>query len=93
MVKGKKDKQLSTKHYRETKRSSNMNPTKNQGWTQVLRMDKPFLFNVWHQSCYSCYTFDDVINNERTWKYWRQVEHISDDLWTYPENINDIYSS
>ena len=22
-------------------------------------MDKPFLFNVWHQSCYSCYTFDD----------------------------------
>jgi hypothetical protein len=30
-----KDKQRSTKHYTENLRSSNTNPTKNWGWTQV----------------------------------------------------------
>jgi len=32
-----KDKQRSAKHTHKTKRSSNTNPTKNRGWTQVLR--------------------------------------------------------
>jgi hypothetical protein len=31
------DKQPSTKHYTEKQRSNNTNPTKNQGWTQVLQ--------------------------------------------------------
>ena len=32
-----KDKYWSTKHYTENKRLSNMNITKNRGWTQVPR--------------------------------------------------------
>jgi hypothetical protein len=32
-----KDKQLSTKHYTENKRLSNMSPAKNREWTWVLR--------------------------------------------------------
>ena len=52
-----KDKQWSTDHYTENKRSSNMNPTKNVGGgrAQVLRKGKQFLLHLWHPSCY-CYT-------------------------------------
>jgi hypothetical protein len=43
----KKDKHWYTKHYTENKRSSNMNPTKNRKWTQVvpegLSVPAPFL--------------------------------------------------
>jgi hypothetical protein len=35
-----KNKQRSTKHYTENKRSSKTNLTKNRGWTQVLQKDK-----------------------------------------------------
>jgi hypothetical protein len=39
-----KDKQRSTKHAHKT-RSSNKNPTKNGGWTQVLQESKQFLLH------------------------------------------------
>ena len=46
MVKRKmpQDKHRSTKHYTENYRSSNMNPTKTQGWIQVIRNGK----QMWH---------------------------------------------
>ena len=37
MKKGQQDKQRSTNHYTQNQRSSNTNPTKNRGRTQVLR--------------------------------------------------------
>ena len=37
---GQKDKQRSTKYYTENERLSNVNPTKNRGWTQMLRKVK-----------------------------------------------------
>jgi len=40
---GQKDKQRSTKHYTENLRSSNTNPTKNRGCTQLLWKGKQFL--------------------------------------------------
>ena len=40
-----KDRQRSTKHYTENKRSSSTNYTKTRGWTRVLRKDK-----LWHPS-------------------------------------------
>ena len=48
----KKDKHWYTKHYTENKRSSNINPTKNRGWTRVLPKDKQFLLHLWHLSCH-----------------------------------------
>ena len=35
-----KDKQQSTKHYTQKLKSSNSNPTKHLGWSQVLRKGK-----------------------------------------------------
>jgi len=37
------------KHYTENERSRNTNPTKNRGWTHMLRRGKQFLFHMWHQ--------------------------------------------
>jgi hypothetical protein len=42
--KGQKDKQWSTKQYKETYRMSNTNPTKNCEWRNVLQKDKQFSF-------------------------------------------------
>ena len=50
-----KAKQRLTKHYTENQGSSNINPTKNRGWTQKLRKGWQFLLHMWHRSCYSCY--------------------------------------
>jgi hypothetical protein len=49
-----RDKQRSTKHYTENKRSINMNPTKNRRWSHMLRWGKQFLLRMSHPSCYSC---------------------------------------
>jgi len=35
----------------KNKRSSNANPTKNRGWTQVLRKGKQFLLHQWDPPC------------------------------------------
>jgi hypothetical protein len=40
-----KNKQRSTKHYAQNQRSRNTNPTKNLGWTHVLRKGKQFLLH------------------------------------------------
>ena len=40
-----KDKQRSTKHTHNTMLSSNTNPSKNRGWTQVLRKGRQFLLH------------------------------------------------
>ena len=39
-----KDKQRSTKHYAENKRSSNTNTTENRWWNHVFRKGKQFMF-------------------------------------------------
>ena len=51
----KKDKQPSKKHYTESKRSDNTNPTKNRG----LRNGRQFLLYLCHPSCHSCYKPDN----------------------------------
>ena len=51
----KKDKQPSKKHYTESKRSDNTNPTKNRG----LRNGRQFLLYLCHSSCHSCYKPDN----------------------------------
>ena len=65
----KKDKQRSTKHYTENKRSSNTNPTYNLGWTQVLRISMQILIHI-HLSSHSCYKPGDKLWMMRgKWKW------------------------
>ena len=52
MALAKKDTQRSTKHYIENSRSSNMNPSNNQGWSQMLCNGEQFLLHTWDPSCY-----------------------------------------
>jgi hypothetical protein len=45
----KKDTQWSTKHYKENSRLWNTNPTKNLGWTHVIRKGRQFKVVLKHQ--------------------------------------------
>jgi hypothetical protein len=50
--KGTESYQRSTKHYTNNIRYGNMNPTRNMGWTQVIRKGSPLLYYYWQPSWY-----------------------------------------
>jgi hypothetical protein len=79
MVKRKKDKQRSTKHYTKNKKLSNTNPTKNRG--ELRKGDHSCSTSGTRPWLYSkIQTQEYVMNEERTGKCLRRVEHISGHL-------------
>jgi hypothetical protein len=79
MVKRKKDKQRSTKHYTKNKKLSNTNPNKNRD--EHRKGNRSCSTSGTHPSLYSkIQTQGYVMNEERTRKCLRWVEHISGHL-------------
>jgi hypothetical protein len=61
-----------------------------------LQKCKQFLLHKWHPSCYSSYKPGEILNEEMTRLWLRQVEHIRGYLWhIYSVTVNqvDIYTS
>ena len=67
-----KDKQRSTKHYKENKKIEQHKPH-----CHVFRNGKQFLLHMWHPSCYSCYKPGD----KSSMRIWPDCEYDTQNIY------------